>query len=194
MTTVLILAVSYFLGAIPFGYLVGKAKNIDIREIGSGNIGATNAFRILGPFPGTLVLILDASKAALAAYLGQRFGGTEFLAILAGATAVLGHSYSVFMNFKGGRGVACATGVLLFLMPRIVLIEVIIWVLVVALTRYVSLASITVAVLLPVLIWIEGLGPMYLIFGLALCVFVIYKHKPNIERLLSGTEHRFGKK
>jgi glycerol-3-phosphate acyltransferase PlsY len=189
-----VIVVSYLLGAIPFGYIIGRLKNIDITKTGSGNIGATNAFRILGPFPGAAVLVLDAAKAALAAYIGQTWGGTSTAALIAGGTAILGHSYSPFLNFKGGRGVACAAGVLLFLMPRVVLIEVVIWVTIIAITRYVSWGSITIAVLLPFVIWLDGKPTSYIIFGLLIGVFVVYKHRPNIQRLLAGTENRFGKK
>ena len=192
MNIVLVLIVSYFLGSIPFGYMMGRIQGIDITKTGSGNIGATNAFRILGPAPGAAVLVLDAAKAALATYLGRHIGGTETMALIAGSAAVLGHSYSPFLNFKGGRGVACAAGILLYLMPRVVLIEVIIWVAVIAITKFVSLASIVIAVMLPILIWIDGRTGVYLLFGVLLAVFVIYKHRPNIERLLAGTEHRFG--
>ena len=114
------------------------------------------------------------------------------MTLLAAGTAVLGHSYSPFMNFKGGRGVACAAGILLYLMPTIMVTLLVIWVVIIALTRFVSLASITIAVLLPILIWWSGRSLVYILFGILMAVFVIYKHRPNIERLLAGTEHRFG--
>jgi acyl phosphate:glycerol-3-phosphate acyltransferase len=192
MNIVLVLAAAYLLGSIPFGYIIGRMRGIDITQSGSGNIGATNAFRILGPGAGAAVLVLDGAKAALATYLGRHVGGTEAITLLAAATAVLGHSFSPFMNFKGGRGVACAAGILLYLMPLVMVTLLVIWIIIIAVTRYVSLASIVIAVLLPVLIWWNGRSSLYILFGFLMAVFVIYKHRPNIERLLAGTEHRFG--
>ncbi len=192
MNIVLVLAAAYLLGSIPFGFIIGRLRGIDITKTGSGNIGATNAFRILGPGAGAAVLVLDAAKAALATYIGRHVGGTEVMTLLAAATAVLGHSFSPFMNFKGGRGVACAAGILLYLMPVVMVTLLVIWIIIIAVTRYVSLASIVIAALLPILIWWNGRSPLYILFGILMAVFVIYKHRPNIERLLAGTEHRFG--
>lgn len=185
---------SYLLGAIPFGYIVGRLKGLDITRIGSGNIGATNAFRVLGPAAGLTVLLLDAGKGFLAAYLGLHAGGSELIAVLAGGIAVLAHSYSVFLGFRGGRGVACAAGVLLYLMPVVVLIELAAFAVTVAVTRYVSVGSITVAVLLPLVIGLSAPKLHFLIFGILAGGFVTYKHIPNIRRLLAGTEPKFGKR
>ncbi len=192
MNIVLVLAAAYLLGSIPFGYIIGKMKGIDITRTGSGNIGATNAFRVLGAGPGALVLVLDGAKAALATYLGQRYGGTELMTLLAAATSVIGHSFSPFLNFRGGRGVACAAGILLYLMPVIMITELLIWIAIIAVTKYVSLASIIIAVLLPILIAVSGRSFIYVLFGVLLAIFVVYKHQPNIQRLRAGTEHRFG--
>jgi len=189
-----IISVSYLLGAIPFGYLAGRLKGLDITRTGSGNIGATNAFRSLGPAAGLTVLLLDAGKGFLAAYLGLRLGGTELLAVSAGGVAVLAHSYSVFLGFRGGRGVACAAGVLLYLMPMVIAIELTVFIVLVAVTRYVSVGSITVAVLLPLVIWFCEPKLPFLVFGLLAGGFVTYKHIPNIKRLLAGTEPKFGQR
>ncbi|MGI5838232.1 MAG: glycerol-3-phosphate 1-O-acyltransferase PlsY [bacterium] len=192
--TIPVLLTSYFLGAIPFGYLLGRLKSLDITSLGSGNIGATNTFRILGPAAGMAVLLLDAGKGFLAAYLGQHIGGSEMLAVMAGSVAVLAHSYSVFLNWRGGRGVACAAGVLLYLMPYVVLIELAVFIATVALTRYVSLGSVTVALLLPLIIYFKAPKVHFLVFGVLAGAFVTYKHIPNIKRLLAGTEAKFGKR
>lgn len=197
MKVFLVLLISYFLGAIPVALWVGRWwKGIDVRRHGSGNIGTTNAFRLLGTGPGTVVLILDMSKGALAASLGLYFD-SPIIAVVAGLTAISGHNWSPFVKFKGGRGVATAAGVALRLMPKIGLTVFIIWALIVAITRYVSLGSIIAAILLPVLtlIWLDPAAKIpYFIFSLAAALFIIVRHFPNIKRLLNGTEFKFGGK
>ncbi|WP_235910684.1 glycerol-3-phosphate 1-O-acyltransferase PlsY [Heliobacterium mobile] len=187
-----LILLSFFLGSIPFAYLAGKAKGIDIRKHGSGNIGATNAFRVLGATMGAAVLLLDAGKAALATWLGQPYGGT--MAVLAGLAAILGHTFSPFMKFKGGKGVASAAGVVLTIAPLIALICLAAFALAVYLTSYVSVGSILAAVLLPVLMYFLGKPVAYQVFALAVSLFVIYRHRSNIKRLMEGTENPIRRK
>jgi glycerol-3-phosphate acyltransferase PlsY len=195
--------VSYLLGSIPTGFLVGKARGIDIRRIGSGNIGATNVFRTFGTVAGVAVLLTDALKGflavALVAWLCWKTYGTvggtftrEWLEIDAGLAAVLGHNYTCWLHFKGGKGIATSAGVLLALVPYSLLIIFAIWILVLGLTRYVSLASICASFSLPFATWLTGRSSTLILITSAMTVLAIYKHKSNIQRLFNGTETRIG--
>ena len=206
---------AYLLGSIPTGFLVAKARGIDIRVVGSGNIGATNAMRVLGKPAGILVLLLDAFKGWYACQVGifvcfhflpnanihsdadaQNVSGhIENFAIIAGFFAVLGHNYTCWLKFKGGKGIATTAGVYLALAPWAVLIALGVFLLAVLVTRYVSVGSISGAVALVAAVWF--LPPHNLFLGIvttALGALAIYKHKSNIQRLLAGTENRLGKK
>jgi glycerol-3-phosphate acyltransferase PlsY len=193
---------AYLLGSIPTGFLVAKAKGIDIRAAGSGNIGATNAMRVLGKPAGIFVLILDAMKGFIAAKWLPVFAfhifnvvGANDMAIIAGIGAVLGHSYTCWLKFKGGKGVATTAGVYLALAPWALLIALAVFILATLLTKYVSVGSILGAIALPVAVW--WMTPCDLFLGIvttALGALVICKHKSNIQRLLAGTESRLGKK
>ena len=195
--------VAYLLGSIPTGYLVGMAKGIDVRKAGSGNIGATNAFRILGKGAGILVLFVDALKGWLAAAVVPNLahqmlnaGGEniEYLQIIGGVMVILGHNYTCWLKFKGGKGIATSAGVLIALIPAAFGVCLVAWVVVFFLTRYVSLASIAAAVSLPFSTWAFGSSYSMLVVATILSVLAIYKHKPNIERLLNGTENKLGRK
>jgi acyl phosphate:glycerol-3-phosphate acyltransferase len=194
---------AYLLGSIPTGYLVGKAKGIDIRTVGSGNIGATNAFRVVGKAAGIFVLIADGLKgyaacAWLLDFLVQVFSiapeKVEYLRIVAGICAVLGHSFTCWLKFKGGKGVATGAGVFFALNPIATGIALAVWILVVALTRYAAVASIVAAIALAVSVWLTSDGLALRIVATAIGLFVIFKHRSNIRRLLNGTESRIGKK
>lgn len=187
---VIIALVAYFLGAIPFSYIVGKvSRGINILECGSGNAGATNTLRILGPRLGILVLICDVGKGILAAYLGLLAGGLEFAAFTA-TVAILGHTFSIFINFKGGKGVATAAGALLILSPTVLIIALFIWIVIAALTRYVSLASMigAASVIVLSLIFVDNI---YIrVFLVILGSYIFIKHHSNLKRLLNGTEKK----
>lgn len=195
-----VLVVAYFLGSIPTGFLAGRAKGIDVRSTGSGNIGATNAFRVLGKPAGTLVLLTDALKGYLAAAVVARIGlmfapdatavTLERLSILGGLAAVIGHNYTCWLRFKGGKGIATSAGVLIAWVPWALLVIFVTWLVVFLVSRYVSLASIVAAVVLPFAVWmLEGSRTMICITT-GLSVMAIYKHRANIQRLLNGTENR----
>jgi glycerol-3-phosphate acyltransferase PlsY len=206
----------YLLGAIPCGYLVARAKGVNIFAVGSRSPGATNVRRVLGRGPGNLVFFLDALKGAAAsawgllAYGGGRINydlgewnmnpsghvagaGLVLLGITGLIAAMIGHSFSCFTGFKGGKGVATGTGGLLVIMPLSALIGGAIWILVFLITRYVSLASIIAAASLPVSTWLEGLSPVITGLAAVIAAFVIVRHRANIQRLLHGTENRFVK-
>ena len=196
---------AYLLGSIPTGYLVARAKGIDIRSAGSGNIGATNVFRILGKPAGVFVLFVDALKG-WAAVVGltqlilllfnfppeASWRQTAF--IIAGLCAILGHNYTVWLHFKGGKGIATSAGVLTALVPWALLIILAIWIILFALTRYVSLGSIAASFTLPLATWFTTKNETLAIITGAMSALAIYKHRGNIKRLLKGTEHRFGSK
>ena len=200
MNIVLTTALAFLLGSIPTGYLVARAKGVDIRQHGSGNIGATNVFRTLGKPLGVLVFILDALKGFAAVWLALRFGGTsDWAGIAAAVAAIAGHNYTPWLGFKGGKGIATSAGVLIALMPWAVLAIALVWFAVFFATRYVSLASICASAALPVAVsalWFYGCGgnaPL-LGFSVLIAALAIWRHRSNIERLMAGTEHRFDRK
>ena len=199
--------VAYLLGSIPTGYLVAKSRGVDIRTVGSGNIGATNVFRILGKPAGIFVLVVDALKG----FVACRFVGLlahnlltgsleddsatdEFLKIAGGLFAILGHNYTCWLKFKGGKGIATSAGVTLALLPLALGISFGVWWLLFAVTRYVSVASIGAAFVLPFGAWIVGHSGRMIVVAAAVSALAIYKHRANIQRLLNGTENRVGKK
>lgn len=196
---------SYVLGSIPTGFLIGKARGIDIRTIGSGNIGATNVFRTFGTAAGIGVLLVDALKGLLAVALvswliWKAYGGAgglftrEWLEIDAGLAAIVGHNYTCWLHFKGGKGIATSAGVLLALVPYSLLIILTVWIVVLGLTRFVSLASVCASFTLPFATWLTGRSTTLIGITAAMAALAIYKHKSNIQRLLQGTESRIGRK
>ncbi|MGQ0560454.1 MAG: glycerol-3-phosphate 1-O-acyltransferase PlsY [Gemmatimonadota bacterium] len=193
---IVLLAAAYMTGAIPTSYIVGRAKGIDLRAHGSGNLGATNAFRVLGWRAATPVFLLDIAKGSFPAFFFPRWDGVDapLLALAYGAAAIVGHVFSVYVRFKGGKGVATSAGVLLALAPAAAGAAIALWAALVFLTGYVSLASIVAAAVLPFLILgLHGSSPVFWL-SLALAAFVIFAHRANIGRLLRGEEHRFRSK
>lgn len=183
----------YVIGSIPFGYLAGRLwANVDIRQSGSGNIGATNVMRTLGTIPALLVLLLDAGKGWLCVYLASKLGFGDAWIAGAALAVVAGHNWSLFLKLKGGRGVATALGILIGLAPYVAIALVVVFVFVVTVSRYVSLGSIVASALLPVALFFNGLPTIYIVTGAVLSVWSIIRHIPNIRRLLAGTENRFG--
>lgn len=191
MYGLILVVLCYFIGAIPFSYLVSLLKGVDIRTRGSGNVGATNVLRALGPVAAAAALAADLLKGVAAAWIGTMAGG-EWLVVGCAFAAVVGHCYPIFLRFKGGKGVATSAGVILYLMPRELLIMLVVFLVVVALLRYVSLGSITVAVLLPVLALAMKEPFELLILCLLMAALVVYRHRENIQRLRSGTEPKLG--
>lgn len=195
MTIAVFAVLAYLLGAVPFGLLVAKARGIDIRSQGSGNIGATNVFRCVGKGWGIFTFALDALKGFVPAFFFSRLAGTnpEF-GVLFGFVAILGHSFPVYLKFKGGKGVATSAGMLLGVAPVAVGVGFACWVLCMVLSRYVSLSSIVAAAAVAVTAWVKNEGLVVNIALSVLAVLVIWLHRGNIQRLLNGTENRFGKK
>ena len=195
----------YLLGSIPTGFLVARAKGVDIRTVGSGNIGATNAFRVLGKAAGTAVLIADGLKGyaacawvcdALLRLFNVPAAEFETYRTAAGVAAVLGHNYTCWLWFKGGKGIATTAGVYFALAPLAVGIALGTWIVVCLATRFVSIASLAAAVALPTAVWLTKDSVFLGLVTTGLGLLAIFKHKTNIQRLLSGTENRFrfGKK
>lgn len=198
LTLTVVLIVAYLLGSIPFGILMAMLfGGADVRKSGSGNIGATNVARVVGPLAGVLTLLLDAAKGWFAVWLAARWTHGEALAmVLAGLFAMLGHCFPVWLRFRGGKGVATAAGVFLALCPTAMLAAFIIFMLVVGFWRFVSLGSIAAAAALPLLIyllWAPHFAPpqSVTIVSLAIAVLVIYQHRGNIGRLARGEEPQF---
>ncbi len=198
---------SYLLGSIPFGYLAGRLVGIDIRQAGSGNVGATNVVRVLGKGYGYPVFALDflkgfgAVKIAMLMAHGRptELNSPEIFGILAAMSSVLGHLYPPWLKFKGGKGVATSAGALLALTPVATLIGVAIWIIVFWLSRYVSLASITAAVVLPIVILVvssqdQNRGKPLIYSSACVAAVVIWRHRSNLSRLIRGTEPRFTRK
>jgi len=191
------LLASYLLGAIPTSYLVVRlVKGQDLRRLGSGNLGATNLYRTLGWRYALPVAVFDLLKGAIPVVLfGPRAGAGELVPLALGMAALLGHVFSVFVNFRGGKGVATGAGIVLGLAPWAFLAALGIWVLVVALSGYVSLASIVAAVLLPPAVYLLAPERRSLVWLFAvLAGLIVVFHRANLKRLLAGTEHRFGRR
>ena len=193
---------AYLAGSLPMGFLVARAMRVDITQVGSGNIGATNVFRVLGKGPGALVLVVDLLKGALAVLVAPMLAAamtpTDSLALpaLAALGAVLGHNYTCWLGFKGGKGVATSAGAMAALIPPAFGVTVITWLLVFFLSRYVSMASIAAALILPVATIFTVSGPTrwpLVAFTSALAALAVWRHRANIERLKAGTEHRINK-
>jgi glycerol-3-phosphate acyltransferase PlsY len=190
----LLLAGAYLTGSIPFSFLVARLFGVkDVRTVGSGNVGATNVMRSAGRSAGILAFLLDASKGAVAAYVVERLDGpSSVLAPLAGALAVIGHMYPVWLGFRGGKGVATGAGAFLPLAPVATGAGLLAFVATLLTSRYVSLASMVGALVLAGTTFVIGKPPAVCWTALALALFVLYKHRANVERLRAGTESRIG--
>lgn len=190
MEKIIVIIISYLLGSIPFAYIMTRLlKGIDIREVGSGNVGSTNALRTAGKTVAVVALTGDLLKGFVAVWLGMHYGG-DGLAAGCALAVVAGHCWPVFLSFKGGKGIATTAGVILYLMPKMFIILVLIFILIVILSRYVSLGSITVAVLFPLLTFIFNDSASISMMSFILMLMVVYRHRKNIKHLLDGTERK----
>jgi len=191
MDKIILVVVGYLLGSIPFGYLIVRRKiGADIRQTGSGGTGATNVSRRAGKAAGILTLLLDAAKGSVAVLIAKAVAGDDWVIVAAAIAALAGHIFPLWLRFRGGKGVATGVGIFLVLAPLALLCAGVVFIAIVALTRYVSLGSIIAAILIPVFVWLlSDLRPLLLaaIVGAALIVFA---HRGNIQRLASGTESR----
>lgn len=197
VVSALCIAAAYLLGSIPFGYILVRAsRGGDVRKTGSGNIGAANVTRTAGLAAGFATLILDAAKGAAGVWLAAHFVGSTTVIILAGLAAMIGHSFPFWLGFRGGKGVATAAGVFAVVCWPAVLGAIVLWVVVMAFWQYISLASVSAAAALPLLVYVlyapRHAPPLAISVGTLLAaVLVIVRHRGNIERLIAGTEPRF---
>jgi len=217
---VAIIFISYLIGSIPFGFLIGRLRGIDVRKHGSGNIGATNVFRILGPRWGIFVFFCDAGKGVAAVLLAKWLAGnfpvgfslgpemhleaTHFEPVVGGILAaiwcIVGHSFPVWLRFSGGKGVATSAGVMFGLLPLASVVGFVVWVIVFYSTRYVSIASLSASCALALSVLVIPEDPAHserwplFVLALVAVILIFWRHRANIERLRNGTEHRFERK
>ena len=191
MDYILVAVFSYIIGSIPSGLILGRLFwHTDLRAHGSRNIGATNAWRTLGKGAGIAVFIADCIKGQAGVLLGLSLPGTPIAAVIGGLFAIIGHSFSLFLRFHGGKGVATSLGVLTILMGNVTFLVFAIWLIIVYKTRYVSLGSVTAAVLTPILAAAFGYPMEYILFAMLASTLVILPHRENINRLIRGTENK----
>lgn len=194
--TWLLLAAAYLTGAIPTSFVVGRVRGVDLRRHGSGNLGASNAYRVLGWKAALPIFVVDIAKGWFPAFAFPLWDGqpSPSWALGYGAASIMGHVFSIYVGFKGGKGVATSAGVVLALAPMAMLIGLGTWGFLAWMTGYVSLASMVAAIVVAVTVWVlAGSGPV-LWLTLALAVFVVFAHRANIRRLRAGTENRFGRR
>ena len=193
MPLILTILVGYLLGSIPFGLLLARARGIDLRAVGSGNIGATNVLRTGDKKLAAATLLLDAGKGALAVWLAMRFGDASAIPVAAGAAAFLGHVFPVWLRFRGGKGVATLLGVTLAVLPVAALVFGVVWLAVAVVTRLSSLGGMLAAIAVPVTAWGVDRTDLAPWLG-GMVVLLLVLHHENIARLLAGTESRIGSK
>lgn len=188
--------IGYFLGTIPSGYLVAKLHGVNIQQVGSGNIGATNVLRALGVLPAVIVVILDPLKGALAVLLPALLGLGPWVAALAGLAAVLGNDFNVLLRLRGGKGIATSIGVFLVIDPLVALMCLLLGIFTIIVSRYVSLGSLVGMVALPLFVVVRGHPELasHLVLAALLTALALYRHRDNIRRLLTGEEHRLGER
>ena len=191
LNEILLLIGAYLLGSVPTGLLLARSMGVNIREAGSGNIGATNVYRTIGRKLGILTLVGDCLKGLIPVLIANWLGLPEIWVAAVGLAAFLGHVYTIFLGFKGGKGVATALGVFLGASPLSVLFGLIVFALVLYKWRYVSLASIAAAAVIPLPVWVIGRSPELTAMALLIASVVILKHHENISRLRAGTESKF---
>lgn len=194
--------ISYIIGSIPFSFIIGKLiKGVDIRAHGSGNVGATNLLRIAGKVPGIIALVLDAAKGVICVtlianifYVSSLPISLPMMRVLLGLCVVFGHIWTIFLRFKGGKGVATTIGVFLGVAPLVTILSLIIWSLTFYFSRFVSLSSIAFSISLPIFVIILKRPDAYFFLSGVLSIFIVIKHIPNIKRLIEGREHKIGEK
>ena len=189
---VLLIIFAYVMGSVPSGYILGKMSGIDVRSVGSGNIGATNVVRALGKGRGALTLFADAAKGYLPVWVALRLEVGAVTIALVAIAAFLGHLYPLFLNLQGGKGVATALGALLASQPMATLVLIVVFGVAVLASRIVSLGAIAAAIAAPVVLWFFSQSPVFVAMGVFLSAMVILRHRGNIQRLLAGSEPRFG--
>ncbi len=190
---IIVLIISYLVGSIPFGVVFAKTKGVDLRKVGSGNIGATNVLRSVGKKEAILTLLGDLLKGTFAVLLMKLAGGSEAFVAMAGAASVLGHDFSVYLKFKGGKGVATSLGVVFAYAPFVGLLTLCLWLFMAFVFRYSSLAALVSFALLPLNMIIFHIDKSGVVLGFVITGLIFLKHRANIKRLLEGSEPRIGR-
>ncbi|HAM51085.1 MAG TPA: acyl-phosphate glycerol 3-phosphate acyltransferase [Nitrospiraceae bacterium] len=194
MILLALMVLSFLMGSVPFGYLTAKMKGVSLREVGSGNIGATNVLRSVGKLPAILTLVGDIGKGTLAVVVARHALNDPFMEGIVGLSAIAGHNFSIFLRFKGGKGVATSIGVLLAYSPRVALITIVLWVMVVYFTKYSSLGALFAFVVLPLTMYLFDPVKAKVLISVIMTLLLILKHADNIQRLIRGTEAKLGEK
>ncbi|HET9885852.1 MAG TPA: glycerol-3-phosphate 1-O-acyltransferase PlsY [Candidatus Binatia bacterium] len=189
---ILLIVFGYLMGSVPVGFILGSRSGIDVRAVGSGNVGATNVARVVGKRQGILTLIADTAKGFLPVILAMQLGASLAATVLVGAAAFLGHLYPIFLKFKGGKGVATALGVFLAVAPMATLVLVALFACTVLASRIVSLSSILTAVAAPIIFWLFSYPPLVVGMAAFIALAITYRHRSNIRRMMNGSEPRFG--
>lgn len=190
---ILLFIASFILGSIPFGIIIAKAKGVDLKKVGSRNIGATNVLRSLGKWPAALTLLGDVLKGTAAVAIGRYFGVEPVYEGFVGLSAILGHNFSIFLGFRGGKGVATSLGVLGIYSPQTALFTFIIWLMVVMFTKYSSLGALVSFGLLPINVLLFD-SKEKLFTAILITILIFMRHKDNIHRFIKGTERRMGQR
>lgn len=190
---ILLFIASFILGSIPFGIIIAKAKGVDLKKVGSRNIGATNVLRSLGKWPAALTLLGDVLKGTAAVAIGRYFGVEPIYEGFVGLSAILGHNFSIFLGFRGGKGVATSLGVLGIYSPQTALFTFIIWLMVVMFTKYSSLGALVSFGLLPINVLLFD-SKEKLFTAILITILIFMRHKDNIQRFIKGTERRMGQR
>ncbi|PIQ93868.1 MAG: acyl-phosphate glycerol 3-phosphate acyltransferase [Nitrospirae bacterium CG11_big_fil_rev_8_21_14_0_20_41_14] len=190
---ILLFITAFLLGSIPFGIIIAKAKGVNLKKVGSGNIGATNVLRSLGKWPAALTLLGDVLKGTAAIAIGRYLGAGPVYEGLVGFSAILGHNFSIFLGFRGGKGVATSLGVLSIYSPQIALFTFIIWLVVVIFTKYSSMGALVSFSLLPInILFFDGREKLFTAILITILIFI--RHRDNIQRLIKGTERKIGQR
>jgi len=185
---------SYLIGSIPTAYIVGKLNKIDIRQHGSGNVGATNVYRVLGKKWGSVTFIFDFLKGFIPTYISLKFFQNPYMIMLVGALSIVGHIFTLFLSFKGGKGVATSTGVFMVITPYTLILALIAFLIFTALTGYVSVGTLTATIVFLITSLISSINTEYKVMILIISVAIFITHIPNIKRLLKGEELKFNKR
>ena len=183
---------SFVIGSIPFGIIIAKTRGVDLKRVGSGNIGTTNVLRAMGKWPAAMTLLGDALKGTAAVAIGRYLVGGTLYESIAGVSVILGHNFSLFLGFKGGKGVATSLGVLLIYAPKAALATAILWVLVAVFTKYSSLGAIVSFGLLPVNVILLNYDRTRFFVSLFITLLILLRHRDNIQNLIKGAERKIG--
>lgn len=189
---IILILFGYLLGSVPTGFILGSMAGIDVRKAGSGNVGATNVARVAGKRQGILTLIGDIAKGVVPVILALQMGANLTTTVMAGAAAFVGHLYPVFLKFRGGKGVATALGVFVALAPVAALVLILMFIAIALSSRIVSVGSIATAMAAPLILWLFSYPPIVVGMAVFIAAAITLRHRSNIQRLLNGTEPRFG--